>query len=118
MSPRCLICDSKAIVSADAAKAAVMVIGTIDSFLFGVRQARTRSLRINPDAEHESPLVHLFALVTKGVSTATSCYPAVAAFAGDMLRYQFSSYDRLCLRCGAKFDQSRPKSPQADRDSH
>ena len=106
MPPRCLICDSKAVLSKEAANAAVMLIGTIDSFLLGVRQAHTQSLEANPDTRPESLLVQLLDLIGESLSSATSGYTAMTAFARDVQKYQFSHYDCLCLRCGAKFDQS------------
>lgn len=101
MTPRCLICDSKAVLSKEAANAAVMLIGTIDNFLLGICQAHTQGLETRP----ESLLVQLLDVIGESVSSASSGYTALTAFARDMRKYQFSHYDCLCLRCGAKFDQ-------------
>ncbi|WP_248768056.1 hypothetical protein [Pseudomonas sp. MWU12-2345] len=106
MTPRCLICDSKAVLSKEAANAAVMLIGTIDSFLLGVRQVHTQELEVTPDTRPESLLVQLLDLIGESVSSATSGYTAMTAFARDVQKYQFGYYDYLCLRCGARFDQS------------
>ncbi|CAD5199540.1 hypothetical protein HX870_10215 [Pseudomonas gingeri] len=106
MPPRCLICDSKAVLSKEAANAAVMLIGTIDSFLLSVRQAHTQGLVTDPETRPESLLVQLLDLIGESVSSATSGYTAMTAFARDVQKYQFNHYDFLCLRCGTKFDQN------------
>jgi len=102
MPPHCLICNSKAVLSKEAANAAVMLIGTIDSFLLSVRQAHTQGQETQP----ESLLVQLLDLIGESVSSATSGYTAMTAFARDVQKYQFGDYDCLCLRCGARFDQN------------
>ena len=106
MTPRCLICDSKAVLSKEAANAAVLLIGTIDSFLLGVRQVHTQGLESALDTRPESLLVQLLDLIGESVSSATSGYTAMTAFARDLQKYQFGHYVYLCLRCGARFDQS------------
>jgi hypothetical protein len=106
MPPRCLICDSKAVLSKEAANAAVLLIGTIDSFLLGVRQAHLQDSRIDPEIKHESLLVQLLDLLGDSVSSASYGYIAMTAFARDVQKYQFGSYNFLCLRCGARFDQN------------
>ncbi|MGE8175414.1 hypothetical protein [Pseudomonas fluorescens] len=106
MPPRCLICDSQAVLSKEAANAAVMLIGTIDNFLLGVRQAHTQGLETDPETRPESLLAQLLDLIGESVSSATSGYTAMTAFARDVQKYQFGHFDYLCLRCGAKFDQS------------
>ncbi|MPQ70842.1 MULTISPECIES: hypothetical protein [unclassified Pseudomonas] len=108
MNTCCLICDSKAVISKDAANAAVMLIGTIDSFLLAVRQAYTQGLEIDQETRNESLLVRMLELIGKGFSGATSDHIAMTAFAQDVQKYQFSHYDYLCLRCGARFDQGSP----------
>ncbi|MEB0148716.1 hypothetical protein [Pseudomonas sp. CCC2.2] len=50
--------------------------------------------------------MQLLDLIGESVSSATSGYTAMTAFARDVQKYQFSHYDYLCLRCGAKFDQN------------
>ncbi|APC17389.1 hypothetical protein BLL42_17195 [Pseudomonas frederiksbergensis] len=102
----CLICESKAVLSQEAANAAVLLIGTIDSFLFGVRQVHTQGLEVTPETRPESLLVQLLDLIGESVSSATSGYTAMTAFAKDVQKYQFGHYDYLCLRCGARFDRN------------
>ena len=106
MPPRCLICDSKAVLSKEAASTAVMLIGTIDSFILSVRQAHTQGRETGAETRQESLLVQLLDLIGESVSSASSGYTALTAFTRDVQKYQFGHYDRLCLRCGARFDQS------------
>jgi hypothetical protein len=106
MPPRCLICESKALLSKEAANAAVMIIGTIDNFLLGIRQAHTLGLENDSQTRPESLLVQLLDLIGESVSSATSGYTAITAFARDVQKYQFGDHDCLCLRCGARFDRN------------
>ena len=106
MTPRCLICDSKVVLSKEVANAAVMLVGTIDSFLLGVSHARAQGLETAPEIRQESLLMQLLDLIGEGISKATSGYTATMAFARDVQKYKFSHYDYLCLRCGTKFDQN------------
>lgn len=69
-------------------------------------QARVQGPAINPEIRHESHLVQLLALIGKGMSEAISECSAMTGFASDVQKYQFGHYDYLCMRCGAKFDQS------------
>ncbi|MHC8299137.1 hypothetical protein [Pseudomonas sp. ZS1P83] len=105
MPTRCLICDSQAVLSKEATNAAVMLIGTIDNFLLGVHQAHTQGRETGAEIRQESLLVQLLDLIGESVSSTTSGYTALTAFAKDVQKYQFGDYDCLCLRCGAKFDQ-------------
>lgn len=106
MPLRCLICESKAVLSKEAANTAVLLIGTIDNFLLGVRQAHIQDSGVDSGIKHESLLMQLLDLIGESVSSATSGYTAMATFAKDVQKYQFGHYDYLCLRCGAKFNQN------------
>lgn len=106
MPPRCLICDSKAVLSKEAANAAVLLIGTIDSFLLSVNQLHLQDSAIDSNTKHESLLVQLLDLLGESLSSASSGYVAMTAFARDVQQYQFGHYNYLCLRCGARFDQN------------
>jgi hypothetical protein len=105
MPLRCLICESKAVLSKDAASTAVLLIGTIDSFLLGVRQAHIQHSGVDSGIKHESLLMQLLDLIGESVSSATSGYTAMTTFAKDVQKYQFGHHNYLCLRCGAQFDQ-------------
>jgi hypothetical protein len=100
MPAYCLICDSKAVLSKEAANVAVMLIGSIDRFLLSI----TQGLDCDSKTQNESLLMQLLDLIGESVSSATSGYAAMTAFAKDVHKYQFGPYDCLCLRCGARFD--------------
>lgn len=106
MPLRCLICESKSVLPKEAANTAVLLIGTIDNCLLGVRQLHIQDSGIDSGIKHQSLLMQLLDLIGESVSSATSGYPAMAAFTRDVQRYQFGRYDHICLRCGAKFDQN------------
>jgi len=113
MPPRCLICESIAVLPKENANTAVMLIGTIESVLCGMSQARTTAPGNRPETRHESRLVQLLELIGNGVSTAISGCSAMTAFAQDVQKYQCSHYDYLCLRCGAMFDQEASTESRA-----
>lgn len=97
----CLICNSTAVVSKDAITNVVLLTGTQESFLLGMKDAQTDQ----PETEQSSFLRQALARIRQGVSRATSDYLATMVFAQDVQKYQFSHYDYLCLRCDAMFDQ-------------
>ncbi len=101
MAEYCLICNSTAVISKDAITTVVLLTGTLESFLLGMKDAQTDQ----PEAEQNSFLRQALARIRQGVSRATSDYLATMVFAQDMQKYQFRHYDYLCLRCGALFDQ-------------
>lgn len=109
MTQLCLICDTKAVLSKEAVDEAVVLIGIIDGFLLDVRQVDIQGLEMAPGTRPGSLLVQLLDLIGGSVSSATSGYIALTAFAKAMQKYQFDHYDRLCFRCGAKFYSSPPK---------
>ncbi|MDH0894869.1 MULTISPECIES: hypothetical protein [unclassified Pseudomonas] len=94
---RCLICNSSAVMSKDAAKAIALLIGTLDGFLQGLQQSKSQ-----PDIG--SPLEQAFDRMLDGLSHASAHWEKSSDFARDVQRHQFMHYDCLCLRCGATFD--------------
>jgi len=106
MTPRCLICESLAVLPKENANTAVMLVGTIESVIRGMSAARTPAPNVKPEERHESSVLQLLELIGNGVSAAIAGCSTLAAFAKDVEKYQFRHYDRLCLRCGALFNQS------------
>lgn len=106
MTPRCLICESLAVLPKENANTAVMLVGTIESVIRGMSGARTPAPDVKPEKRHESSVLQLLELIGNGVSAAIAGCSNLAAFAKDVEKYQFRHYDRLCLRCGALFNQS------------
>ncbi|MBV7515891.1 hypothetical protein [Pseudomonas sp. PDM25] len=111
MSAYCLICDSKAVLSKEAAHMAVMLIGTMESILVGMSHTRAKEPAINPPTRPESHLLHLLELMGQGLSEARSECSAMNAFANDVQQYQFGPYDFFCCRCGARFDKDASTAP-------
>lgn len=101
MPAHCLIYDSKAVLSKEAVSVAVMLIASIDRFLLSAAQG----LDSDPNNRPESLLMQALDLIGESVSSASSGYAAMTAFAKDVQKYQFGPYDCLCLRCGARFTQ-------------
>ena len=102
MSINCLICNSSAVMSKDAAKAIALLICTLNGFLCATRQARSPG---QTEAPTESPIEQAFNLMVDGVSGAVSSWANSTTFIKDVQKYQFMHYGYLCLRCGAKFDE-------------
>lgn len=105
MSTHCLICDSTAVISKDAAKAIALLICTLNGFLRAAQQP-CHSQPKPPMCD--SPVEQAFNLMLDGVAGAVNSWTDSQAFIRDVQRYQFMDYDCLCLRCGAKFDASAP----------
>lgn len=104
MVTRCLICNSSAVMSKDAAKAIALLIGTLDGFLQGLQQSKAQ-----PDMG--SPLELAFDRMLDGLSHASAHWERSSDFARDVQRHQFMHYDCLCLRCGAMFDAQAASEP-------
>lgn len=111
MSACCRICDSKAVLSKEAANVAVMLFGTMESVLVGMSHTRAKEPAINPPTRPESHLLHLLELIGQGLSEALSECSAMNAFANDVQKYQFAHYDFFCCRCGARFDKDSSTAP-------
>jgi len=102
MSIHCLICNSSAVMSKDAAKAIALLICTLNGFLRAAQQAHSPG---QAGAPADSPIEQAFNLMIDGVSGAVSSWANSTAFIKDVQKYQFMHYGYLCLRCGAKFDE-------------
>ena len=104
MSSRCLICNSSAVMSKDAAKAIALLICTLNGFIRAAQQARAPG-QARDAQEPCNPMEYAFSLMIDGVAGAVTSWRDSQAFIHDVQRYQFMEYDCLCLRCGAKFDE-------------
>lgn len=106
MTPRCLICESLAVLPKKNANTAIMLIGTIENVIRGMSVARTPAPDVKPEERNESRGLQFFELLDQGVSAAIAGCSTLAAFAKDVEKYQFRHYDQLCLSYGALFNQS------------
>jgi hypothetical protein len=91
MNRQCLICESKAVLTQDAARGLTLLIGLAGGAL--------RSARKATDEDGNAALI-------RGLAAIVPSYPAAMAAAEDVARFHFSGFDCLCLRCGALFDES------------
>lgn len=101
----CLICNSSAVLTRDAARAIARVLGITESFIKGAQQAA-----INASPSASQPLAQVLNMITSGTSAVSSDWEGIDTWIQDMQRYQFMGHTCLCLRCGALFDapQSSP----------
>lgn len=101
----CLICNSSAVLTRDAASAIARMLGIAESFIKGAQQAA-----VNSSPAAFQPLAQVLNMITAGTSAVSSDWEGINTWTQDMQRYQFMGYTCLCLRCGALFDapQSSP----------
>lgn len=100
MRRQCLICESAAILTKEAAIGIALLTGTADGFLQGVY--RTRSASDGTSRAH--PLGYLFSLLLGGLEATISGNRDGMLAGEDVARYHFGGFSCLCLRCGARFD--------------
>lgn len=103
MPTRCLICESSAVVSAEAVRAIVLIISALHGFLRATRQLHPHPTNTSPD--DSVGMEQVFTLITNGVKESTQKWAENQAFLQDIQRFQFMQHDCLCLRCGALFDE-------------
>lgn len=89
----CLICDSKAVLTREAAKGIAMLVGLAESALRGAQKANEGA-----QAPESHPLFN-------GLAAINSAYPSAFRVAEDVAKYQFAGFNCLCLCCGALFDE-------------
>lgn len=101
MSRRCLICESSAILTKDAAVSIALIMGIAGGWLQAVQQ-------VNKDTQShtETPLEHWYNLLLGGLASVAPSYQSALRFAADVTRYQFGGFDCHCLRCGAIFNDA------------
>ncbi|WP_061292026.1 hypothetical protein [Azotobacter vinelandii] len=102
MTTRCLICDSSVVLSQEEAQAIALLIGLLDGFLKGIQGESSAT----PGGAVANPLGHTVSRMIKGISGAVSNWADTQAFIREHRKFHFMGYDRLCLRCGALFDDS------------
>lgn len=94
MNRQCLICDSQAVLTLEAARGIALLIGLTDGALQGSHYAHGSS----QDRPGYSSLLN-------GLAAIVPAYPSALRVADDVGKYQFAGFDCLCLRCGALFDK-------------
>lgn len=101
----CLICNSSAVLTRDAASAIACVLGMAESVIKGAQR-----VAISASSADAQPLAQALNMITGGISAISSDWEGINTWIQDMQRYQFMGHRCLCLRCGALFDtpQSSP----------
>lgn len=95
----CLICNSSAVLSRDAASAIALMLGIAESFIKGAQRDT-----VSASSAGTPPLVQGVNMLIGGASAVSSDWDAINTWIQNMQRYQFMGYTNLCLRCGALFD--------------
>lgn len=94
MIRQCLICDSKAVLTLEAARGIALLLGLADGAVRGAQNTQ------------ESPQGRPgYGSLLNGLAAIAPAYPSALRVADDVGKYQFSGFDCLCLRCGALFDE-------------
>lgn len=105
---RCLICESKAILTRDVAKGIALLVSLADSALPGAQEADT-----------DTPTLGSHSLIN-GLAVLAHAHPRALRVAEDVAKYHFGGFRYLCLRCGSLFDEpgteeaSSPPSSRGD----
>lgn len=89
MNRPCLICESRAVMTRDAAKGLALLVGLIDG--------AARCARSTPGECHRDMLMNRLAAITP-------TYPAALDAAEDVADFHFRRLDCPYLRCGALFE--------------
>ncbi|HHG5534356.1 TPA: hypothetical protein ACPWRH_002620 [Pseudomonas aeruginosa] len=91
MNRQCLICESSAVLTRNAAEGLTLLIGLFNGVIKGAQQAH--------EGSYHTALL-------SGLAAIAPAYPAAQKAAEDVVRFHFARSDCLCLRCGAVFDES------------
>jgi hypothetical protein len=91
MNRQCLICDSSAVLTRDAAKGLTLLVGLFNGAIKGARR-------------HHEGSGH--AALLSGLAAVAPAYLEARKAGEDVVRFHFAGFDYLCLRCGALFDDT------------
>ncbi|MEQ6328913.1 hypothetical protein VLF92_11350 [Pseudomonas chengduensis] len=91
MNRQCLICDSSAVLTRDAAKGLSLLVGLLNGAIKGAQRP------------HEG---NGHAGLLSGLAAIAPAYPDAREAVEDVVRFHFAGFDCLCLRCGALFDET------------
>ncbi|TFA83831.1 hypothetical protein F638_3884 [Pseudomonas sp. LAIL14HWK12:I2] len=93
MIKQCLICDSRAVLTQEAARGIALLAGLAVGALRGVQDTNQGT----QDRFGYNSLLSGFAAITPA-------YPSALKIAEDVAKYHFAGFNCLCLLCGALFD--------------
>lgn len=91
MNRQCLICDSNAVLTRDAAKGLALLAGLLNGAIKGARRPHEEDCHAD---------------LLSGLAAVAPAYPEARKAAEDVARFHFAGFDCLCLRCGALFDET------------
>ncbi|TWV87740.1 hypothetical protein FQA91_32360 [Pseudomonas aeruginosa] len=91
MNRQCLICDSSAVLTRDAAKGLTLLAGLLNGAIKGTRRPGEGGCHAD---------------LLSGLAAVAPAYPEARKAAEDVGRFHFAGFDCLCLRCGALFDET------------
>jgi len=96
MLRHCLICDSKAILTKATAQGITLLLSLTHSALQEAQKGQEHAQ--TPDSH---PLIN-------GLAAITPALPSALRAAEDVAKYHFATFNCLCLRCGARFEEPGP----------
>lgn len=102
MTITCLLCDSGAVLDKDAALGAALLINMASGLLEGCQPAATQLQQGSTQTSDNAPVSN--ALLLNALRNVFKRAQLNTQLLNDISKYQFSGFNRLCLRCGARFD--------------
>lgn len=101
MLRQCLICESKAVLTQEAAMGIALLVGLANGALHGAQNA------------HQDGQDRLgYSALLNGLAAITPTYPAALRAAEDVAKYHFAGFDCICLRCGALFNEDAEEATE------
>lgn len=94
MLKHCLICNCEAVLLREAAKGIALLLSLADSVLREVQKYH----------ENAQPLASQS--LTNGLAAIMPAVPSALRMADDVAKYHFAGFNCLCLRCGARFEET------------
>jgi hypothetical protein len=100
-----LICESRAILTQEAAIGIVLLVGLAEGWL-----RASHSTRKPTPSQPPSPLAPWYSLLLSGLASVVPSYRSALQVAADITRYQFGGFNYQCLRCGATFEAAQEQA--------
>lgn len=101
MLRQCLICESQAVLTQEAALGIALLVGLANGALHEAQNAQ----KDGQDRLGYSALL-------SGLASISPTYPAALRAAEDVAKYHFAGFDCICLLCGALFNEDAEKSTE------
>lgn len=102
MTITCLLCDSRAVLDKDAALGGALVINMASSLLEGCQPVVTQPPQSSTQTEDDN--YDSNARLLNALRNVFNRAQLNTQLLDDISKYQFGGFNRLCLRCGARFD--------------